>query len=496
MELKNECGNLFSFHISASYKGGALMPLIGRKAEQELLLDLASSDSSEFVVVYGRRRIGKTYLVRETFPDGFFFSYTGIANTNAKTQLREFAKALSEHGWRGQASANWFDAFSCLRDLISPAAKNPDKIILFLDEMPWMDNKKSDFVPALEHFWNGWASGVKNVMLIVCGSATSWITKKIFRNKGGLYNRVTRQIKLNPFTLAECREFFDSKGIVYNKHDIVESYMIFGGIPYYLNLMNRKFSLALNVDALCFAESAPLRNEFSMLFSSLFPTNSKHKEIVEILSSKKRGLTRDEIAGLVKFPDGGNLTRILEELAESGFIRRYKPFGKSKNGGLHQLTDPFAEFHLEFIRKTDTEDFWSKLADNSRHRAWSGFAFERVCLAHVPQIKKALGISGILSDVASWHSQAGSAVGAQVDLLIDRNDNVIDLCEIKYTSGELVVDKSMDEALRRKADVFKSETNAKKAVHTVLITTYGVKRNSYRNSFQAEVSMDDLLEIK
>ena len=472
--------------------------MIGRKEEQRILRELALSGEPEFVVVYGRRRVGKTFLVRETFENGFFFSYTGIANSTAARQRIEFAKSLREHGWTPKEGdsddvpKNWFDAFDALRALITNA-KRKGRLLLFIDEMPWMDNKKSDFVPAFESFWNGWASGRKDIMLIVCGSATAWITKKIFRNKGGLYNRTTRQIALKPFTLEECGAYYSSRGITMNTQDLIESYMIFGGIPYYLRLVEKRYSLALNVDRICFEETAPLRREFDRLMDTLFAEPTKHVRVLEALHTKKQGLTREMIANLVDFGNGGNLTRILRELEECGFIRGYNPFGKRKNGALYHLTDPFVAFHLTFIRETDSENYWSSYTDNAGHRAWSGCAFEQVCLAHVKEIKKALGISGVHTDVSSWISRGGEK-GAQIDLVIDRGDRVINLCEIKFAKGLVEIDRADDLALRGKIEVFRNETKTRKALHLTMITTYGVKPGKYAGLVQSEVNMNELFD--
>ena len=470
--------------------------MIGRQDEQRLLRELASSGESEFVVIYGRRRIGKTFLVRETFENNFFFSYTGIANINARQQRGEFIKALREHGWTPKAgsddtSGNWFDAFDALRVLIEKA-NTKDRLLIFIDEMPWMDNKKSDFIPAFEHFWNGWASGQKHIMLIACGSATSWITKKIFRNKGGLYNRTTRQIALKPFTLAECGDYFADRGVTMNTQDMIESYMIFGGIPYYLRLMEKRYSLALNVDRICFGEAAPLRYEFDRLMDTLFTNPDKHVRVLEALHAKKKGLTREVIANLIDFGNGGNLTRILLELEECGFICRHKPFGNGKNGALYHLSDPFVAFHLTFIRKTDVDNFWSSYTDNAGHRAWSGYAFEQVCLSHIGQIKSALGISGVHTDVSSWISR-GEENGAQVDLVIDRADRVINLCEIKFAKGPFEIDRAYDLTLRGKIEIFRNETKTRKALHLTMITTYGIKQGKYAGLVQSEVNMDELI---
>ena len=470
--------------------------MIGRKEEQLLLNELASSGEAEFVVIYGRRRIGKTFLVRETFGDDIFFSYTGVANRNAQQQRTEFAKSLRNHGWTpknggADVPANWFDAFDALRELISKAT-NRGRLLIFIDEMPWMDNKKSDFVPAFESFWNGWASGQKSIMLIVCGSATSWITKKIFRNKGGLYNRTTRQIALKPFTLTECSEYYSSRGVAMNTLDLIESYMIFGGIPYYLRMVEKRYSLALNVDRICFEEAAPLRHEFDRLMDTLFTNPAKYVQVLEALHTKKQGLTREVIASIIDFGNGGNLTRILLELEECGFIRKYKPFCKGKNNALYHLTDPFIAFHLTFIRNTSSDNYWSSYIDNAGHRAWSGYAFEQVCLAHINRIKEALGISGVHTDVSSWISR-GVDKGAQIDLVIDRGDRVINLCEIKFAKGPFDIDRSYDLALRRKIEVFRNETKTRKALHLTMITTYGVKPGKYSGIVQSEINMDELI---
>ena len=470
--------------------------MVGRKEEQKILRELKNSGESELVVIYGRRRVGKTYLVRETFNNDFFFSYTGIANCNARQQRREFSKALQDIGGSPESSddlipENWFAAFDILRSLILKE-NTSERIVIFIDEMPWMDNKKSDFVHAFEHFWNGWASGQKNIMLIVCGSAASWITKKIFKHKGGLYNRTTRQIALKPFTLAECGEYYARRGINVNTQDLIESYMIFGGIPYYMRLMEKQYSLAVNVDRLCFGEAAPLCYEFDRLMDTLFTNPEKHLQVLDALHSKKKGLTREAIVNLIDFGNGGNLTRILIELEECGFIRKSKPFGNGKNRALYHLSDQFLAFHLTFIKNSGSENFWSTYIDNAVHRAWSGYAFEQVCFTHINEIKKALGISGVHANVSSWISR-GEGKGAQVDIVIDRADRVINLCEIKFVKGPFEIDRAYDLALREKIEIFRKETKSRKAIHLTMITTYGVKPGKYSGLVQSEVNMDEFL---
>jgi AAA+ ATPase superfamily predicted ATPase len=469
--------------------------MVGRKEEQRTLKNIIKKKNAQFVVVYGRRRIGKTFLVRETFGDAFTFSYTGIAGVGMKRQLVEFSKALRAYGGNeGEAPKNWFDAFDALKKLI--VRDERERRIVFIDEMPWMDSRKSGFVPALEHFWNGWASDEKNLTLIVCGSAASWITKRVFRNKGGLYNRVTLQIALKPFTLAECKELFDQNGVRMNLFDMIGAYMIFGGIPYYLNMFDARYGLPKNVDLLCFSENAPFRNEYAAVFDSLFAQPDRYAEVTGAISMKKKGLTREELKTKISFADGGNLTRILRELEESGFIHTYRPMGRRKSGALYRLSDPFTAFHLTWMKENGVgnDDAWSEFVGSGAYNAWSGYAFEQVCLAHIPQIKKALGISGVRTLAASWRSEDPDFPGAQVDLVLDRNDNIINLCEMKYTNKEYVIDEKYDLELRNKAGAFSRETKTKKAVHITMVTTYGVRQNKYSSVLQSEVRMENLFE--
>ena len=467
--------------------------MIGREEEQADFIRFLESEKSEFVVVFGRRRVGKTFLIREYFGNKFSFYHSGMANTEKETQLQNFNSSLQKFGNIPYPKVStWLEAFEQLIHLLSNK-KQKGKKVVFIDEMPWMDTPRSGFVQALEFFWNSWASAQNDILLIACGSASSWIMNKLIKNHGGLHNRVTQQIYLRPFNLGECEAFFQKNNIVLNRHQIVESYMIFGGIPYYLSLMQKQYGLAQNVDSLCFAEKGMLRNEFENLYASLFRNYDSHVKIVEALSKKVKGMTREEIINNTRLPDGGGLTKTLEELELCGFIRKYKAFGKKERQSLFQLTDFFTLFYFNFMRdkKFDDEHYWTNFIENARHRAWSGYAFEQVCMAHLPQIKRKLGIGGVLTNTTSWRSSEADN-GAQIDLLIERNDKIINLCEMKYVQEQFVIDKKQDEILRNKRAAFKQETKTRKAVHLTMITTYGVKHNEYWGSIQSEVTMDDL----
>lgn len=469
------------------------MKLVGRVAEQEALKEYIASDKSEFLAVYGRRRVGKTFLIKESLNNKFTFQLTGLANAGLQMQLRNFNAAIQKYGKIPYPQIDtWFDAFEQLTHLLEQSHKK-EKKILFLDELPWMDTHRSGFISALEHFWNGWASARSDIFLIVCGSATSWMINKLINNHGGLHNRITRRMLIEPFTLGECEAFYKANKMAVTRYQILESYMILGGIPFYLSLMEKGKSLSQNIDALCFAKNGALREEFSSLYASLFKHSENHIRIVESLTKKTKGMTREEILTATKLPDGGGVTKTLEELEQCGFIRKYNAFDKKNKYQLFQLVDFYTLFYLSFIRnhKNDDEHFWLNSIDSARHRAWSGYAFEQVCTSHVTQIKNKLGITGVLTHVASWRSQK-SDPGAQVDLLIDRNDKVINLCEMKFANTEYVIDKKQDENLRNKKGTFIQETKTRKSVHLTMVTTYGIKQNEYAGSIQSEVKMDDL----
>ena len=469
--------------------------MIGRIEEQRMLLERAKEEEAQLIVLYGRRRVGNTYLIRETFANDFIFSYTGYEKVSKARQLSEFTKALRAYGVGIKSKPkDWFDAFELLYALIK--SHGNQRKVVFIDEMPWMDNRGSEFITALEGFWNGRASALHNLCFVVCGSAASWMTKKILHNSGGLYNRASLRIRLQPFTLVECEEFFAVKGVRLNRHDIIGSYMIFGGIPYYLDKFDGRYSLAQNVDRLCFGANAFLTDEYDQIFKSLFSDPAKYREVIEVLTIRKKGLTREEIKEHLSFPDGGNLTRILKELELSGFIREYYPFGRKRKGAMFQLSDPFTLFYLSWMEggRQGQEGYWSSFSGSGAHNAWRGYAFEQVCLAHIPQIRISLGIAGVLTSCSAWSSSNSNEGGAQIDLVIERADGIINLCEMKYCNQEYVVSKQEDLALWNKRGIFERETHTRKAVHLTLVTTYGLKLATYSGVFQSAVNMDDLFQ--
>jgi AAA+ ATPase superfamily predicted ATPase len=469
------------------------MKIIGRKYEQNAIKKYVESSNPEFVAVYGRRRVGKTFLIREYFENSFTFYHTGLANAGKQEQLSNFNHTLNFYGKIPYPLVqSWLDAFRQLIHLLEHSAKKSKKVV-FIDELPWMDTPRSGFITALEYFWNSWASARPDLLLIVCGSSTSWMINKLINNHGGLHNRITHRMILEPFTLGECEAFYQQHKIVMDRHQIVESYMILGGVPYYLSLMDKSLSLPQNIDALCFAKNGELREEFPRLYASLFRNSENHVKVVEALGQKVKGLTRDEIIKISKL-QGGGLTQTLEELEQCGFIRKYQAFEKKTKSVLYQLVDFYSLFYLNFIRHANNNDihYWSNINRQAKHKAWSGYAFEMVCLEHLEQIRTKLGISGVVTTMASWRSRNVRATGAQIDLLLERNDHIINLCEMKYADTEFVIDKKYNENLRNKRATFVGETKTRKTVHITMITTYGVKHNEYWGNIQSEVTIDDL----
>lgn len=470
--------------------GNNFMEIIGRIQERAILDRLCSEKKSHFTAIYGRRRIGKTYLIRKHFGE-FSFYHTGIMNVGIKDQLNAFDKSLSEYSNKEiLKSKDWFEAFDNLKLIIKQSRKN--KKVIFIDEMPWLDTPKSKFISALEYFWNGWASARTDILLIICGSATSWIVKKIFNNKGGLHNRVTQKIKLKPFTLSETETFLKKKSIDWNRYQIAKAYMCFGGIPYYLDAIEKGKSIDQNIDNLFFNSNGLLFNEYENLFQSLFINADKHIEIVKILAQKNKGLTRESIVNLSSSSSGGTVSKILEELELSDFIRSYSSFGKEKRERLYQLTDAYTLFYHNFLdTKKIAPNYWINAIDTPRVRSWSGYAFEMVCLMHTNEIKKALQISGIHSEESSWIG-TNQNKGAQIDLIFDRRDQVISLFEIKFSSELFSISKKYSQELLEKMAVFRAQTKTKKAIFLSMISTYGILDNQYKAMVQNELTINDL----
>ena len=471
--------------------------IIGRNAEIELLNKMLHDDKSHFVAVYGRRRIGKTYLIREAFNYRFTFQHSGLSEGSMNEQLFAFDSSLKDAGINiKKKSKNWLEAFDKLKEIIRNS--NEKRKIIFIDELSWMDTPKSDLMVALENFWNGFASARKDIVLIVCASATSWMLSKVVHNKGGLYNRLTQQIHLQAFCLRECEEYIQSEGLALNREQILQYYMIFGGVPYYWGFIKKGLSLAQNIDNTLFVKNAPLRDEFKYMYASVFKNPETYIKIIETLGTKKVGLTREELIKLTGLSNSGDLTGKLEELESCGFIRKYYAFGMKKKNAVYQLIDCFTLFHFKFLQDEPTDEhFWTNQINTPAVNTWMGLAFERVCMQHVAQIKNKLGISGVLTEINSWYCKADpdrGVFGSQIDMLITRKDQVINLCEMKYSGSEYTITEKVDKSIRNKINDLRVLTNTKYAIYPTLITTYGLVSNSYSDSIQSVITLNDLFQ--
>ena len=476
--------------------------MVGRENERKLLEKLYNSRKSEFVAVYGRRRVGKTFLVKEQFKGRFVFWHTGLSPYDREKshllqdQLQVFHTSLTRYGLKEtRPPKTWMEAFSLLSDLVD-GIRDERKKVIFIDELPWMDTARSRFIPAFESFWNGWAAKRDDVLLIVCGSATSWIEDNLINNKGGLYGRLTQKIHLKPFTLSECRSFYEDAGVRMSLYDVAQSYMVLGGIPYYMNMFEPECSFAQNVDRLFFAEDAGLEDEFDLLFGSLFINPDQYKSIVQLLSRRHSGYTREEISDKASIPNGGQLSKMLKALMASNFIEQYVPFGVSGKNIHYRLSDCFCRFWLQFKEKRQITDrhFWVNNIKSPQISTWRGVAFEDLCLNHVESIKRALGVSGVNSQESKWALRGDDETeGAQIDLIIDRADNVVNLCEMKFYNDEFRVTKEYDRKLARRLNLLQERLPKRKTVHMTLVTTEGLAQNEYRGAFQSVVTLEDLV---
>ena len=471
--------------------------IIGREKEIQQLLKCYESKESQLVILYGRRRVGKTFLVNQTFEDKFDFRLSGDFNLKKNEQLFNFYDELKKRSQKEiVVPKSWREAFFQLRDYLETLDKNT-KHIVFLDEMPWLDTHKSGFLVAFEYFWNSYGANKNNLMLIVCGSATSWLVENIDHNKGGLFNRQNCRIYLEPFNLYETKKFLESKNIVWSDYDFCECYMIMGGIPYYLNMIDSSIPYSQNIDNLFFKKHAVLWDEFDHLYKTLFSNSESYIKVVETIFTKRIGLTRKEIVEISKLSDNNEMTKMLKNLVDSGFVREYPFYGNKKRLTKYQLADYYTMFYLKFLKDKVGKDekFWSNTLENPARKSWAGFTFEQLCKDHIRQIKKKIGFSAVLSQESSWFVQGDEEnEGAQIDMLIDRRDRVINICEMKFSSDEYSIDKDYDQNLRRKINRFAEVTGTKKALKLTFITTYGVKMNMYSQRITSQVTLEDLFE--
>ena len=471
--------------------------LIGRENEINRLNRALSETEPLLILVYGRRRVGKTFLINEYFNGSFAFRFTGSERQTNREQLKNFNFELNS--WsdtKYDDAKDWTEAFFNLRNYLETLSTDTKQVVFF-DELPWMDKQRSGFLPAFEWFWNSWGALRRNLVFIVCGSATSWMVDKIDENRGGLFNRQTCRLFLEPFDLRQTEMYLKSRNISWSRYDIVQCYMIMGGIPFYLRLLDSEYTLNENIDRIFFTKRAELWNEFEHLYRTLFSNSEQYIKLVEALSKKRKGLSRAEIVKATGIASNGVLTKMLSDLEKSGFIRINDMYGHKKRDRTYQLSDYYTSFYFRFIKDNYGKDehYWSNTIDNPAKRVWAGLSYEQVCKDHISQIKKRLGISGVMTEISSWCRQGSNDEnGAQIDLLINRRDRVINLCEIKYSIQPYEIDKEYDLQLKEKVELFREAVKTNKTIIVTMITTYGLKKNMYSNYVGSLVCMDDLFE--
>ena len=478
--------------------------IFGRVNELKTLERLLKSSKPEFLAIYGRRRVGKTYLIHEYFKDkGVYFSLTGSSNSNKKLQLRKFYREfinMFPSASTLKEPQDWDEALDALQKAVAQIDPNK-KVIIFFDELPWLAAKRSGFLQALEYTWNQHLSRLNNVILIVCGSAANWIIKKVINNKGGLYGRLSEIIKLNAFTLEETEKFLLSRQVKLSHKQIVELYMAIGGIAKYLTYVRPGESVAQTINRLCFTAQGQLVGEFNNLYQSLFDDAQKHIQIVKALGEEKSGILKRDLLEHLKMPSGGQSSAILEELEESGFIASSREFLKKSKDKKIWLIDEYSYFYISWMEPVKgsiilghDEDYWLKMNHDPRWKIWSGYAFESICFKHIAQIKKKLGISAVLTSESQWsyRPKNKSEQGAQIDLLIDRKDDCINLCEIKFYNSEFTIDQNYAKELQRKINVFREQTRTTKTIFLTLITPYGLRKNEYSTELvNQEICLED-----
>lgn len=482
--------------------------IVGRREEKSILDKVAGSSDPEFVAVYGRRRIGKTFLIREYFEHDICFEMVGIHGATLADQLENFAHELDKAlglGVRPQRPRSWIEAFQQLESFLESAIvkSRVGKRVVFIDELPWLNTPRSKFLASLDHFWNRWGSKQRDFVLVVCGSAASWMLQHIVHAKGGLHNRLTRRIRLLPFSLQDASLLLQKRGVNLTPIQTTELYLVMGGVPYYLNQADPGLSASQIIDKTCFSSNGFLRQEFDALLASLFGESAQHQTIVRLLARKRDGLTRSEIAAFTKLKSGGSFTKRLEELEASGFISAHVPFGKKTNDALYRLSDEYCIFYFDWLDKLGRSSFkdgyWMSLQNTPRRTAWAGYAFERLCIRHISELKAALGIAGVATTEAPWRyvsSGEFETSGAQIDLLIDRKDYTINICEMKFYDSKFTIDKKYAEALRRKIGVFKQATGTRKNVFLTMVTPFGITDNAYAKELVASsITLSDLMRL-
>lgn len=469
--------------------------IIGREAEIKRLTAAVNSTKSEFIALYGRRRVGKTFLINQMFKNQYAFKMTGVIEGTLKDQFAAFTDAMNDYGYDlTEKPKDWMSAFIMLKNALKQKVEGGEQCVIFIDELPAMDAENSNVASAVGYFWNNWACTYDNIVFIICGSATSWMISNVIDSKGGLHNRITIELPIHPFTLRETEAYLQDKHFIWNRQMTLQAYMIFGGIPYYLSLLDREESLVQNVDRMFFSQDTQMRREFRRLFNTLYKRPDKYIDIVKTLSSSRSGMTREELATKMKCANNGHLGKQLEDLVYCDLIRKNIVREKEikRKDAIYQLSDFFCLFYLTFIDRAEVEqEYWSHHINTPEVNSWMGLTYERICLVHVAQIKQALRIDAISTLTYSWRSKT-TKPAAQIDIVIERADRIINICEVKYCQGEYRLNKAEYDKICKRKNTFVQETGIRHTPWLTLITTEGVAKGNYSDMIQSQITLDDL----
>lgn len=479
--------------------------VIGREEELDTISRLYASERSEFLAIYGQRRVGKSFLIEEALGNKITFSAVGLyqkidkdspekVESYRQKQLAHFYNSLREYGLPKEgnlAPTSWMEALELLKKLLK--SKRAKRKVVFIDELPWLAGPQSaELLEELGHFWNSWAGMRKDIFLIVCGSATSWMVDNVLRDYGGLYGRITERIFLKPFTLAECERYWNKRGFHLSRFEIALTYMVIGGVPFYMDSIRPDRTMADNINAIYF-DKDKARQEFKDVYTSLYSSSETYIEVVRQLGKRFYGMTRDELLKAVEKKGGGTFTDILDNLIDSGIIRSYTLYGGPRKQTVYQLVDFFTLFYLRFVENTDFTS-WRSVQRSKPFYTWAGNTFELLVLEHMPKLADALRIKEYATPF-SWRGKTPDGEGVQVNLIIPATTERADyICEMKFSEGKYTLSNDDAEEFARQIAAL-SISKIHKPTHSIyvaLVTSLGVTDSKHRIHVNELVTLDSL----
>jgi hypothetical protein len=466
---------------------------VGRKNELRMLNDAYRSGKDELVVLYGRRRIGKSSLVKRfAEKKKAYYEFEALEGETTPGQINHFLqqlkKQIDDPILDSVRFANWEQVFTYLTEKVINR-KSKVKKILFLDELPWMAAGRIRLVSLLKYYWdNHWKS--KHVMLILCGSVASFMVKKVLHSNA-LYGRTTIEILLKGFSPEEAARLLSKKR---SREETLNYQLVFGGVPKYLEQINTSQSFNKNMNTLCFSPHGIMLKEVERIFYSQFREPRTYLKIINLL---KNGIfSLSEISSKTKIPSGGGLKQYLKNLERAEMIRSYIPFDRSGNSKFkkYTLADEFLVFffkymgpNLRVIKESSSRRLFETLTQNS-FDSWLGFAFERFCLKHAGLLALVMDFADDILLASPYFKKNDERF--QIDLLYQRADRVITVCEIKHQN--IKIGTNIIPEMQRKCALLKVPRGY--ALEKALISLYGPD-NSLKDTgyFHHFVTLDDIL---